>query len=44
LKLTAVAPVRLLPLIVTVVPMGPPLGAKESIAGGGVLEVPVVKW
>src|SRR2546426_644309 len=35
LKLTAVAPVRLVPLMVTLVPAGPLVGAKLVIVGGG---------
>jgi hypothetical protein len=34
LKATAVAPVKCAPLIVTVVPIGPPLGVKKLILGG----------
>ena len=33
-KLTAVAPVKLVPLIVTIVPVGPFGGVKDVIAGG----------
>src|SRR2546430_7253028 len=35
LKATAVAPVRLVPLMVTLVPAGPLVGAKLVIGGGG---------
>src|ERR1700704_2168063 len=41
LKVTAVAPVKFVPLIVTVVPTGPLLGAKLVIVGG--LETVTVK-
>src|SRR3989442_1705909 len=39
LKVTAVAPVKLVPLIVTVVPTGPLVGVKELIVGGDVVTV-----
>src|SRR3989442_1129807 len=39
LKVTLVAPPRLLPLIVTEVPTGPLLGLKELIVGGGAVTV-----
>ena len=35
LKVTEVAPVKFVPLIVTLVPTGPLAGAKPVIAGGG---------
>ena len=34
LNLTAVAPVKFVPLIVTLVPTGPPVGVKLVIVGG----------
>src|SRR2546425_11220678 len=39
LKVTAVAPLKWLPLIVTVVPTGPLVGLKELIVGGGAVTV-----
>ena len=39
LKVTAVAPLKWLPLMVTVVPTGPLLGLKELMVGGGAVTV-----
>ena len=39
LKVTLVAPLRLLPVIVTVVPTGPLVGLKELIVGGPTVTV-----
>src|SRR5438132_10221555 len=45
LNFTAVAPLRLLPVMVTLVPTGPLVGANEVRAGaGGVVPPEVVKW
>jgi hypothetical protein len=44
LKATAVAPLKLAPLIVTVVPTGPLVGMNELIVGAGDVLPPVVKW
>jgi len=42
LKVTAVAPVKLVPVIVTTVPAGPPVGVKLVMAGAGVVTVKLV--
>src|SRR5207247_4393398 len=39
LKVTAVAPVRLVPVIVTMVPAGPLAGVKLAMVGAGVLNI-----
>jgi hypothetical protein len=39
LKLTAVAPVKFVPINVTAVPAGPPVGVKEEIVGAGIVTV-----